>query len=92
MLRRKPLPGAGAVGVSINGAELFTNDPNVKLKIKWPALATDLSVSNDGGFATSSSFQLPAGGFVNWKLRLKRTGTPARRPFTSATTAPAMTP
>lgn len=67
-VRRKPLPGAGAVGVSINGAEIFTNDTNVRLRVKWPALATDLAVSNDGGFETSSSFPLPANGFVNWKL------------------------
>jgi len=67
-VRRKPLPGAGQVGVSINEAAIFTNDPVVKLKVSWPPLATDLFVSNDGGFATSSSFPLPASGIIEWTL------------------------
>lgn len=67
-VRRKPLPGAGLVGVSINDAAIFTNDPVVKLKVSWPALASDLAVSNDGGFATSSNFPLPSNGIVEWTL------------------------
>jgi|GEM_PF-2084245 len=67
-VRRVPPPGAGIAGVSINEAATFTNDPNVKLTVVWPALASDLAVSNDGGFATSEVFPLPANGLTPWTL------------------------
>ncbi len=67
-VRRAPPPGAGVVGVSINEAATFTNDPQIKLTVVWPALASDLAVSNDGGFATSDVFPLPASGVVQWTL------------------------
>jgi hypothetical protein len=44
-------PPAGAVGVSINGGAQFTNDPNVSLRVIWPAFSRTLTTSNDGGFA-----------------------------------------
>jgi hypothetical protein len=67
-VRRVPPPGSGVVGVSINEAATFTNDPNVKLTVVWPALASDLAVSNDGGFASSDVFPLPANGITEWTL------------------------
>jgi sugar lactone lactonase YvrE len=47
-VRRAPPPGP--IGVSVNNGEQFTNDPNVEIGLTWPSYATDLWVSNDGGF------------------------------------------
>ena len=70
-------PPPGPRGVSINGGAQFTRDPLVTVVVRWPALATDLFVSNDGGFGTFGSFGVaPA---VPW--RLDTTG-PERLPKT----------
>lgn len=59
--------------VSINAGAMFTNDPNVRLKVLAPAGTTSLEVSNDGGFASPSAFTtLDA---VPWRL----TGSGAER-------------
>ena len=70
-------PPPGPRGVSINGGAPFTRDPLVTVVVRWPALATDLFVSNDGGFGTFGSFGVaPA---IPW--RLDTTG-PERLPKT----------
>jgi hypothetical protein len=42
----------GTVGVSINSAAQFTNTPKVTLTIRPPSGATQVLISNDGGFET----------------------------------------
>jgi len=44
----RPLPGAP--GVSINDGAHYTNKPNVTVTAIWPLFATQMLVSNDGGF------------------------------------------
>lgn len=49
-------PPDGPVGVSIDRGATYTTSPQVDLRIVWPAGATNMVVSNDGGFATSTTF------------------------------------
>jgi hypothetical protein len=49
---------AGALGVSIDQGEHYTNDPHVTVSVRWPKLATSLVISNDGGFEPSSTFAI----------------------------------
>ena len=64
-VRLRPPPGA--LGVSINGGAEYTNDPQVTLTAVWPLFAHRLTVSNDGGFAGASEFDLATG--IPWTLR-----------------------
>lgn len=49
-----PAPScSGPVGVSINNAAPATNDASVSLRIRPPAGATQVVISNDGGFDTA---------------------------------------
>jgi PKD domain len=59
-------PPVGPVGVSIDDGATYTNDPNVTLKVTWPAFAANVIVSNDGGFADAGTF--PVAAAVPWKL------------------------
>ncbi len=59
-------PPSGEPGVSINDAAQFTNDPNVLLWPVWPAGATAIRVSNDGGFRRAQTLSL--GETVAWAL------------------------
>ncbi len=59
-------PPSGELGVSINDAAQFTNDPNVLLWPVWPAGATAMRVSNDGGFRRAQTLSL--GETVAWAL------------------------
>jgi hypothetical protein len=43
-------PPAGPVGVSVDDAAQYTNDPRVTLDVVWKPGATAFVVSNDGGF------------------------------------------
>lgn len=61
-------PDGGTGGVSVNRGATFTNSPEVELSVSWPLLSTDIAVSNDGGFATSTSFPLPRSGVLDWTL------------------------
>lgn len=76
-----PVPGPGAppgpplgpgsptdrhVGVSINAGARYTNDPQVRVSVVWPAGASNLLISNDGGFGKSRTFS--NGRTVSWRL------------------------
>jgi DNA-binding beta-propeller fold protein YncE len=58
-------PGRPA-GASINDGAVFTNDPDVTLSLGWPAFATDVLVSNDGGFAGAVTRQVDP--TIDWRL------------------------
>ena len=73
------LPPPGPVGVSINGGDLYTNDPNVTIDMVWPQDETvngfptgrpiggfTATLANDGGFRAAKTFQL--GTDFTWKL------------------------
>jgi hypothetical protein len=59
-------PPEGPVGVSINGGAQYTNDPNVTVSVRWPAFATSLLISNDGGFTQAVAF--PVAASIPWTL------------------------
>ena len=61
-----PRPPTTTPGVTINGQAAFTTSPNVTLSVVWPAGTTELVVSNDGSFATSSTF--PVAPTIPWQL------------------------
>jgi hypothetical protein len=60
-----PLP---PVGVSINEAALYTNDPLVRLLLRPPQGATGVLVSNDGGFSGASSSPINGEETHSWTL------------------------
>ncbi|HEX8084141.1 MAG TPA: Ig-like domain-containing protein [Solirubrobacteraceae bacterium] len=62
----RPVPLPGFAGVSINGGDRFTNDPDVTVNVIWPPLANGLVLSNDGGFGDAVTFAL--GGEIPWTL------------------------
>lgn len=51
----RPAPPRGNVGISIDGGDFATDNPNVQLDLVWPPFAKEALISNDGGFE-------PAGG------------------------------
>jgi hypothetical protein len=63
-----PPPAGKTIGVSINDGACCTNDPNVTLFAVWPLFATDMLLSNDGGFGKEASL-LPVSEQVKWTLR-----------------------
>lgn len=58
----------GAAGVSINSAALYTTSASVSLRIRPPAGATQVLVSNDGGFDTAAVRALSADCTYPWTL------------------------
>lgn len=56
--------------VTLNGGELYTNDPRVAVHVVAPAGTTAIEAANDGGFAASRAFS--AFGGLRWELA--RTG------------------
>lgn len=62
-----PSPPPGPVGVSINGGDQYTNSPKVKVRVRWPRYASDLVLSNDGGFDPFD--QRPLEETIAWRLR-----------------------
>lgn len=63
-VRRKP--AAGPVGVSINDGQIYTNDPDVQVRMRWPRHSLDALLSNDGGFFDAVS--KPVSDVVTWRL------------------------
>lgn len=62
----RPASPPGPAGVSINAGSRYTNDQDVTLGLRWPSLAEQLFVSNDGGFGALQTF--PVAPAIPWKL------------------------
>ena len=62
----RPRPPDGPAGVSINGGDRFTNDPDVDVRVAWTPLSTGLLIANDGGFQGASP--MPLAEHVAWTL------------------------
>jgi 6-phosphogluconolactonase (cycloisomerase 2 family) len=56
----------GQLGVSINDGARYTNDPKVTISATWPSFASQMLMSNDGGFKAAQGFPLRAG--TPWTL------------------------
>jgi hypothetical protein len=61
-----PPPAGQQLGVSINDGAQYTNDPDVTVHSVWPAFASNMLVSNDGGFKLAQAF--PVAETTPWKL------------------------
>ena len=61
-------PPSGDVGISINDGASYTNNKAVSLNLVWPAYATQVKVSNDGGFAASRTQTFDVAPTVSWSL------------------------
>jgi hypothetical protein len=59
-------PRAKQLGVSINDGAQYTNDPDVTVFAVWPGFASDMLISNDGGFKRAEDF--PVAEKAAWKL------------------------
>jgi PKD domain len=62
-----PTPPPGDIGISIDAGAQFTNTPNVTVSLVWPAGATNVRLSNDGGFAGAQQFDVNP--TVPWQLQ-----------------------
>src|SRR5581483_8573357 len=58
----------GPHGVTINGGAIFTTSPGVTLTIHEPAGATSVTISNDGGFANSTTTAIACNDSYAWTL------------------------
>ena len=58
----------GAEGVTISDGAQFVNDPAVELTIVPPSNATEVRISNDGGFTSVAALPIAAGGRYSWTL------------------------
>jgi 6-phosphogluconolactonase (cycloisomerase 2 family) len=58
----------GNEGVTVNQGAQYTNDPNVVLTIVSATNATEVRLSNDGGFGTAQARPIAAAGTYPWKL------------------------
>jgi hypothetical protein len=56
------------VGVSINKGANYTTSKNVELSISWPVGATDVLISNDGGFRASDTTKAALSTNTSWVL------------------------
>ena len=70
----RPSPPDGDAGMSINDGSPFTNTKNVLLNLVWPEYATQVKVSNDGGFAASRTRTFDVAETVEWALDDSLTG------------------
>lgn len=61
-------PPSGEPGISINGANPYTNDPNVTLRVVWPPFATSVRLSNDGGFTGATTVTRDLAATYPWAL------------------------
>ncbi len=75
-----PHPPPGPVGVSIDEGAYATDSPNVQVDLVWPSTASQVTVSNDGGFGVAGgTMTLALAAHVPWTL--EQTG-PERLPKT----------
>lgn len=56
--RVKP-PTSDEIGVTLNNGAVYTNDPNVQLKVAAPEFSEQARVSNDGGFRAAQTLGVP---------------------------------
>lgn len=61
-------PASGEPGLSINDGSPYTNSKSVLLDIVWPKFATELRISNDGGFSSSRTITKSLGSSIAWDL------------------------
>jgi YVTN family beta-propeller protein len=61
-------PPSGEVGVTINDTNPYTNVKDVILSIVWPAHATQVRISNDGGFRASTTVTRGLSKKRKWEL------------------------
>ena len=64
----RKVPPVGEAGVSIKNGASYTNTKAVQLNLVWPEYATEVRVSNDGGFAASKTQTVSLAETVNWEL------------------------
>jgi hypothetical protein len=64
---RKTTPGSRP-SISINSGNPYTNSKEVSLGIVWPAYATTMDISNDGGFPSSQTQTVAVGENISWAL------------------------
>ena len=68
-----PTPPPGRVGVLIDDGDYATNNPHVRIGLVWPAGATQVLISNNGGFgATGNTRTVPLRVEVPWTLQSVR--------------------
>lgn len=67
-------PPAGESGVSINDGGSYTNTKSVVLSVVWPKFATNVRVSNDGGFSAARTQTFTLSETINWDLDDSVTG------------------
>lgn len=61
---------SGPVGVSINDGDYATNNVKVRVNAVWPAGASGITLSNDGGFKSSGGTRsFPLSESIAWTLR-----------------------
>ena len=63
-----PSASVSGVGVSINGGDAYTNEAKVVLNVAWPDYATEVNISNDGGFKPTKTSNFVVNDEVNWSL------------------------
>jgi YVTN family beta-propeller protein len=63
-----PSPPAGEAGVSIKNGDSYSNSKQVGLNLVWPAYATAVRISNDGGFAASKTQTKDLAASIDWEL------------------------
>ncbi len=67
-LRVYAAPPEGEPGISINSGSPYTNKKSVTLDIVWPAGATEVRISNDGGFSASRTTKSALAPQQSWTL------------------------
>jgi uncharacterized delta-60 repeat protein len=67
-LEIRSAPPEGDAGISINAGVPFTKSRRVAINVVWPAYATAMKISNDGGFAASTTRTFDLVETMSWDL------------------------
>ena len=67
-LEIRSAPPEGDAGISINAGVPFTKSRRVTINVVWPAYATAMKISNDGGFAASTTRTFDLAETLSWDL------------------------